>query len=276
MREFFSTEKASLYEGDCVEVLRDFPDKSFDLIFADPPYFLSGGGITCQNGKMVSVDKGSWDKAMDLEAIHEFNRAWLSSCRDKLTDNGTIFVSGTSHNIYSIGFALQELGFKVLNDISWFKVNPPPNLSCRYFTHSTEQIIWAKKDSKAKHKFNYDLMKAMDDPSPGKQMLSLWKILPPKKEEKKFGKHPTQKPLALLERIILAASSEGDHVLDPFVGSGTTGVASLRLGRRFVGIDTDVSFLDLAKQRMKAVSPVQEVLEIRDVPLFQEVRKVVD
>jgi site-specific DNA-methyltransferase (adenine-specific) len=239
-----------LHKGDSLRIMKDFSDKSFDMIFADPPYFLSNDGITCKSGEMVSVNKGVWDKSSDLSQIHSFNFEWLSYCKDKLKDNGTIFVSGTYHNIYSIGFALQSLGFRILNDISWFKVNPPPNLSCRFFTHSTEQIIWAKKSSKAKHKFNYALMKEMGDPNPGKQMLSLWRITPPKKEEKKFGKHPTQKPLKLLERIILSSTDENDLILDPFLGSGTTGVASVLNNRRFVGIDSDETFLQIAKQRI--------------------------
>jgi site-specific DNA-methyltransferase (adenine-specific) len=240
-----------LYKGDSLSLMNEFPNKSFDMIFADPPYFLSNDGITCKSGEMVSVNKGIWDKGNSINDIHSFNCQWLRLCKDKLKDNGTIFISGTYHNIYSIGFALQTLDFKILNDISWFKVNPPPNLSCRFFTHSTEQIIWAKKSSKAKHKFNYSLMKEMGDPNPGKQMLSLWRITPPKKEEKKFGKHPTQKPLKLLERIVLASTDENDVILDPFLGSGTTGVASVLGKRRFVGIDSDESFLNLAKLRIE-------------------------
>jgi len=240
-----------LYKGDSLSLMKNFPNNSFDMVFADPPYFLSNDGITCKAGEMVSVNKGTWDKANSINEIHSFNCEWLSLCKDKLKDNGTIFISGTYHNIYSIGFALQSLGFKILNDISWFKVNPPPNLSCRFFTHSTEQIIWAKKSSKAKHKFNYALMKQMGDPNPGKQMLSLWRITPPKKEEKKFGKHPTQKPLKLMERIVLASTDENDLILDPFLGSGTTGVASVLGKRRFIGIDSDENFLQLAKLRIE-------------------------
>ena len=240
-----------LHKGDSLKIVKEFPDKSFDMIFADPPYFLSNDGVTCKSGQMVSVNKGSWDKSNDLNQIHNFNYEWLSLCKDKLKDDGTIFVSGTYHNIYSIGFALQTLGFKILNDISWFKVNPPPNLSCRFFTHSTEQIIWAKKSVKSKHKFNYALMKEIGDPNPGKQMLSLWRITPPKKEEKKFGKHPTQKPLKLLERIVLSSTDENDLILDPFLGSGTTGVASVLNKRRFIGIETDEVFLNLAKLRIE-------------------------
>jgi len=240
-----------LYKGDSLSLMKEFPNNSFDMIFADPPYFLSNDGITCKAGEMVSVNKGVWDKANSINDIHTFNCEWLSLCKDKLKDDGTIFISGTYHNIYSVGFALQSLGFKILNDISWFKVNPPPNLSCRFFTHSTEQIIWAKKNSKSKHKFNYSLMKQMGDPNPGKQMLSLWRITPPKKEEKKFGKHPTQKPLKLLERIVLASTDENDLILDPFLGSGTTGVASVLSKRKFIGIDSDENFLQLAKLRIE-------------------------
>lgn len=248
---FKKNDSVFLHKGDSLSLMKDFPNKSFDMIFADPPYFLSNNGITCHAGEMVSVNKGGWDKPTGLKEIHSFNMEWLSLCKDNLKDDGTIFVSGTYHNIYSIGFALQSLDFKILNDISWFKVNPPPNLSCRFFTHSTEQIIWAKKSAKSKHKFNYALMKQIGDPNPGKQMLSLWRITPPKKEEKKFGKHPTQKPLKLLERIILASTDENDLILDPFLGSGTTAVASILNNRRFIGIDSDEGYCNLAKLRVE-------------------------
>jgi len=148
-------------------------------------------------------------------------------------------------------FALQSLGYKILKDIAWFKVNPPPNLACRYFTHATETILWAKKDEKAKHTFNYDIMRAMPDPAPNKQMLSLWRITPPAKVEKRYGKHPTQKPEALLERIVLAASDPGQVVLDPFCGSGTTGVACIRHGRRFIGFDMEAEYLAVAQKRLE-------------------------
>ena len=197
---------------------------------------------------MVSVNKGKWDKEISPDEIHLFNKNWLGLCGRILKPDGTIFISGTSHNIYSAGFALQELKFKIINDISWFKVNPPPNLSCRYFTHSTETIIWAKKDKKAKHFFNYELMKKIGDPNPGKQMLSLWRITPPKKEEKKFGRHPTQKPEALLERIVLASTKKGDLVLDPFNGSGTTAVAAYKNDRKYIGIELDKKYLNITKK----------------------------
>lgn len=239
-----------LYKGDSLELLRKCRSDFFDLIFADPPYFLSDNGITCHGGRMVLVNKGPWDEAKPIQEVHKFNHAWLAECRRILKPTGTIFVSGTYHNIYSIGFAMQELGFAILNDIAWFKVNPPPNLSCRYFTHATETILWAKKEKRSRHFFNYELMKLLPDPMPGKQMLSLWRIPPPRPREKRYGKHPAQKPEALLERIILAASREGDIVLDPFLGSGTTGVVAARLRRRFIGFEISEEYLEIARKRI--------------------------
>src|ERR1700751_2085816 len=218
-----------LYQGDSLELLALLPESSVDLIFADPPYFLSNGGITCHAGKMVSVNKGAWDKSQGPAANHEFNRAWLAACQRILKPNGSLWVSGTAHVIHSVGFAMQQLGFKLLNAISGVKPNPPPNLSCRYFTHATETIIWAARDKKSRHTFNYAHMKELNR---GRQMKSVWEIFPPAKGEKRFGKHPTQKPVALLERILLASSKPGDIVLDPFMGSGTTTLAAFRLHRR--------------------------------------------
>jgi len=200
---------------------------------------------------MVSVNKGKWDRAIPIEDVHSFNLRWLTECRRVLKPNGTIFVSGTSHNIYSVGFAMQTLGYKILNDIAWYKVNPSPNLSCRYFVHSTETILWARLSPRARHTFNYEDMKAEGDPVPGKQMHSLWRIQPPTRREKRYGKHPTQKPEALLERIIRAASNPGDVVLDPFNGSGTTGVVAARLGRAYVGFDIERDFLALSTKRIQ-------------------------
>ncbi len=247
-----------LYHGDSLELLPQAKSESFDLIFADPPYFLSNGGITCQAGKMVSVNKGDWDKAASFEEMHAFNLKWLKECKRLLKPNGTIWISGTSHNIYSVGFALQSLEFKVLNDIAWFKVNPPPNLSCRYFTHATETIIWAKRDAKGRHYFDYEEMKRLNN---GKQMQSLWHIKPAGQDEKRFGKHPTQKPEAVLERILLASSQPNDLVLDPFCGSGTTGVVCARLGRRFVGFDLEREFLKLAVDRLRGETAKQPLLQ---------------
>jgi site-specific DNA-methyltransferase (adenine-specific) len=199
---------------------------------------------------MELVDKGEWDKARDLSYIHEFNKQWLNLCKAKLKKDGTIFISGTMHNIYSIGFALQELEYKIINDIAWFKVNPPPNLSCRFFTHSTETILWAKKSTKSKHTFNYNISREINYENVGKQMLSLWKITPPKKDEKKFGKHPTQKPLALMDRIIKTTSNENDLILDPFCGSGTTAISCLKNKRKFVGFELEKEYVDLAIKRL--------------------------
>ena len=245
-----------LYQGDSLELLALLPESSVDLIFADPPYFLSNGGITCHAGKMVSVNKGAWDKLPGpdfgpvrarFDKVHEFNTAWLAACQRILKPNGSLWVSGTAHVIHSVGFAMQQLGFKLLNDISWVKPNPPPNLSCRYFTHATETIIWAARDKKSRHTFNYKLMK---ETNRGKQMKSVWEIKPPETWEKRFGKHPTQKPLALLERILLASSHEGDLVLDPFSGSGTTALAALRLRREAIALELSYEYLALTLQRL--------------------------
>jgi site-specific DNA-methyltransferase (adenine-specific) len=218
------------------------------MIFADPPYFLSNGGITCHAGKMVNVDKGQWDKSNGPEMNHEFNMAWLSRCQKVLKPNGTIWVSGTHHVIHSIGYAMQQLGMKILNDITWEKPNPPPNLSCRYFTHSTETVIWAAKNDKSKYCFKYDAMREINA---GKQMKSVWIIAPSNGNEKGFGKHPTQKPVQLLERIILASTIEGNLIFDPFSGSSTTGVAAIKLRRKFVGCELEAEFIGLSLKRLE-------------------------
>lgn len=241
-----------LYHANCIEfmdfLIKKYPEGRLDMIFADPPYFLSNGGITCHAGKMVKVDKGQWDKSKGPELNHEFNMAWLFRCQKLLKPNGTIWVSGTHHVIHSIGYAMQQLDMKILNDITWEKPNPPPNLSCRYFTHSTETIIWAAKNDKSKHCFKYGDMREINA---GKQMKSVWMITPPNGNEKNFGKHPTQKPVALLERIILASTNEGDLIMDPFSGSSTTGVAAIKLNRRFVGVEIESDFLNLSIKRLK-------------------------
>lgn len=244
-----------LYQANCLEfmdqLITKFPNGKFDMIFADPPYFLSNGGITCHAGKMVKVDKGKWDKSQGAELNHEFNLEWLKRCQALLNPNGTIWVSGTHHVIHSIGFAMQQLGMKILNDITWEKPNPPPNLSCRYFTHSTETVIWAAKNEKSKHLFNYPLMRAENG---GKQMKSVWRFTSPGNDEKKFGKHPTQKPLKLLDRCILASTNEGALILDPFSGSASTGVAALKNGRRYVGIELDSKYLEISSARLQSLS----------------------
>ena len=240
-----------LYQANCLSFMDSvadrYPDGRYDLIFADPPYFLSNGGITCHAGKMVTVDKGAWDQSRGADLNHEFNSAWLSRCQRVLKPNGTIWVSGTHHVIHSVGFAMQQLGMKILNDITWEKPNPPPNLSCRYFTHSGETLIWAAKNKSARHTFNYELMKSFNS---GKQMKSIWRMTSPKNDEKTFGKHPTQKPVALLERVLLSASKERDTVFDPFAGSSTTGVAAIRTNRQFVGCELEDEFIGLSQRRL--------------------------
>jgi len=241
-----------LYQIDCVQfmdaLIEKYPNGLFDMIFADPPYFLSNGGITCYSGKIAKVDKGNWDKSKGVDENHEFNLAWLSRCQKLLKKDGTIWVSGTHHVIYSVGFAMQQLGMKILNDISWEKPNPPPNISCRYFTHSTETIIWAAKNKNSKHYFNYEELRKMNN---GKQMKNVWTIPAPNGEEKKFGKHPTQKPLKLLERIIIASTKENDLIFDPFAGSSTTGVAAINLNRRFVGCELESKYIEISILRLK-------------------------
>lgn len=235
----------TIVNGDSFDVLPQF-DFKFDMIFADPPYFLSNGGISYQAGKVVCVDKGDWDKGGSPESIMEFNRKWLTICREKLKDNGTIWISGTHHNIFSIANVLIELGYKILNVITWAKTNPPPNISCRFFTYSTEFIIWARKFPKVPHKYNYELMKAING---GKQMTDVWRLPAIGRWEKSCGKHPTQKPLALLTRIILASTNEHDWILDPFSGSSTTGIAANLCERRFLGIEQEDSFASLSRSR---------------------------
>ena len=198
---------------------------------------------------MVSVNKGQWDKISSFKEKHTFNRKWIHRCHRILKPNGSIWISGTLHNIYSIGMALEQEGFKIINNITWQKTNPPPNLACRCFTHSTETILWAQKDSKkAHHLFNYELMK---EENGGKQMKDVWTGSLTKPSEKNFGKHPTQKPLYLLERLIKASSQEGDLILDPFCGSSTTGVAAKRLNRKYIGIDNNDEYINLSIKRLE-------------------------
>jgi site-specific DNA-methyltransferase (adenine-specific) len=235
----------TLLHGDCFELLPQF-DFKFDMIFADPPYFLSNNGISCQAGKIVSVNKGDWDKGGTTEHIRAFNHDWITLCREKLKDNGTIWISGTYHNIFAVANSLTDLGFKILNVITWAKTNPPPNISCRYFTYSTEFIIWARKWPKRPHQYNYEMMKHLNG---GKQMTDVWRLPAIAPWEKSCGKHPTQKPLAILTRIILASTNPGAWVLDPFAGSSTTGIAANLIYRRFLGIEKEEVFVELSRNR---------------------------
>jgi site-specific DNA-methyltransferase (adenine-specific) len=265
----YKQRNASLYLGDCLEILDSLKAESVDMIFADPPYNLSNGGTSVHAGKRVSVNKGDWDKSAGPREDFDFHFKWIEACRRVLKLDGTIWISGTYHSIYACGYALQLQGFRLLNDIAWFKPNAAPNLGCRMFTASHETILWASKSKKSKHTFNYhdmkygifenDLIK-----KPGKQMRSLWSLTTPKLDEKTFGKHPTQKPEGLLDRIILSSTNPGDLVLDPFSGSGTTGVSALAHGRRFIGIDSNETYLrEMAIPRLASVKRRKlELLEI--------------
>ncbi len=265
MPPYYKADSFALYLGDSLELLKKFPENSIDMIFADPPYNLSNGGFTVHAGRMVSVNKGNWDKSKGFKDDYNFHYKWLEACRRLLKPEGTLWVSGTYHSIYQCGHALQALGYHILNDIAWFKPNASPNLSCRFFTASHETLIWARKDKKAKHTFNYSQMKNGDWPGdivkkPEKQMRSVWiwpetilKIGTPKGEEKNFGKHPTQKPVELLRRIILSSTKNGNIILDPFTGSSTTGIAAITNGRKFIGIDNEKKYLDLSIKRLKDI-----------------------
>ena len=253
-KSYYKKPNFALYQANSLELLKEIPENSVDMIFADPPYFLSNGSFTCQNGKMVSVKKADWDLGNGTKKNFEFHLAWTKECRRVLKPNGTIWVSGTYHSIYQCGFALEVNEFHFLNDVAWFKPNASPNLSCRFFTASHETLIWARKEKKAKHTFNYEYMKNGQWPDdfikkPNTQMRSVWAIGTPRAIEKKFGKHPTQKPEHLLQRIVLASTNRGDLVLDPFTGHSTTGIAAYLMGRRFIGIDTERQYLDSSIKR---------------------------
>jgi site-specific DNA-methyltransferase (adenine-specific) len=253
---YYEKPNFALYQADCLDVIAGMKEESVDMIFADPPYFLSSGTFTCQNGRMVPVKKGNWDLSRGHEEDFKFQKFWIEACRRVLKPNGTIWISGTYHSIYQCGYALQSSGYHILNDIAWFKPNASPNLSCRFFTASHETLIWARKEKTGKHTFNYKLMKDGNWPEdflkkPNLQMRSVWAINTPKPIEKKFGKHPTQKPEDLLKRIVLASTYKGDTVFDPFTGSSTTGIATYLFGRRFIGVDIEKKYLDVSIKRFE-------------------------
>ena len=250
----------NLLHGDTFELLPQF-NFHFDMIFADPPYFLSNGGISVQSGKIVSVNKGDWDKGMPQEGINAFNMKWLSLCREKLKDNGTIWISGTYHNIFSVANCLTELGYKILNVITWAKTNPPPNISCRYFTYSTEFVIWARKSKKVSHYYNYELMKHINGDT---QMTDVWRLPAIAPWEKTCGKHPTQKPLALLCRIIMASTEPNAWILDPFAGSSTTGIAANLVGRRYLGIEREQEFVEISQKRREEIENIKVYSQFRN------------
>lgn len=250
MDTYYHTNEFVLLQGDSVEQLKHITQK-VDVVFADPPYFLSQGVSRCINGVWKSFEKGEWDRVTDLENINTFNRQWLSACRDVMKDNGTIWVCGTYHNIFSVATCMSELGFKILNIITWQKSDAKPTLSKNFFNFTTEYIIWARKSASKPHFFNCDLMTQLNG---GTRMTDVWRIPFVSSWEMKCGQHPTQKPLRLLYRILLASTREGDTVLDPFAGSCTTGIAANLLGRRFIGIDQSKEFLDLGIRREQEIS----------------------
>lgn len=258
--------------GDCIALMDEIAKSgfAFDCAFADPPYFLSNGGISVQSGRQVCVDKGEWDKSHGVAADAAFTHDWLAALRRILKPSGTVWISGTHHNTFQVANALTKLGYKILNVITWQKTNPPPNLSCRYFTHSTEFVIWARREEKTSHYFDYDLMREL---AGGQQMRDVWPLPAIGRWEKSFGKHPTQKPLALLVRILLASTKEGQWVLDPFAGSCTTGIAAHLLGRRFFGMDQSSDFLSLGVIRFgEACTPAfqaeawRQIADLRNLP----------
>ena len=270
-KPYYEKNRFKLYQADTLEFLKEISEDCVDMIFADPPYFLSSGTFTCQNGKMVSVKKGDWDLSNGAEKNFEFHFEWIKACRRVLKPSGTIWISGTYHSIYQCGHALEINKFHLLNDIAWFKPNASPNLSCRFFTASHETLLWARREKKAKHTFNYKTMVDWENNyqkegtckhcgkkdryeilhEKGKQMRSVWAINTPQKIEKTFGKHPTQKPIELLKRIVLASTNKDDLILDPFTGSSTTGLAAYLLGRKFIGIDTEKEYLNLSIKRFE-------------------------
>lgn len=249
-----STDRSfTLLKGDCKDVLQDFEFK-FDMIFADPPYFLSNGGITLHNGQKACVNKGEWDKSYGMGFMNAFNESWLKQCKEKLKPEGTIWFSSSYHNIFSIGETLNRLNFKILNIITWVKVSPPNNISCHCFTHSAEYIIWARYCKETIHYYNYNYMKILNN---DKQMTDVWHLPAVARWEKSCGKHPTQKPLGLLARLIIASTHPGDWILDPFNGSGTTGIAANLLKRKFLGIDTCKEYLELSKSRRMEIDKIE-------------------
>lgn len=237
----------TLYQGDCRDIVSEL-DRQFDMVFADPPYFLSNGGFSVQAGRMVSVDKGEWDKSRGRVADREFTLEWLAACRKVMKPSATIWVCGTFHNIFTVVDVLNELDFRILNVVTWQKSNPPPNLSCRCFTHSTEFIVWARKNRKVPHRYNYEVMRKI---AGERQMTDVWRMPAISIWEKTCGKHPTQKPLGVVVRAILSCTQKGESVLDPFAGSCTTGIAANLLEREFVGMDTCNEYLEIGKERRK-------------------------
>lgn len=237
--------------GDSAAMCGGLSENLADAIFADPPYFLSNNfRIRTSNGHIRDFDKGEWDRVRTPQEVHKFNSKWIAACRRVLKPNGTIWVSGTYHNIFDVAVCLQEQGFKILNIVVWQKSDPPTTFTQLRFNFSAEYIIWARREDKVPHYFNYDLMKIQNG---GIHMPDVWKIPATGLWEKTCGKHPTQKPLRLLYRIILACTYEGDTILDPFAGSCTTGIAANLLGRKFIGIDQSEEYLQIGQRRRQEI-----------------------
>lgn len=250
----------TLYHGDSFEVLHNVKG-SFDMIFADPPYFLStGNGRVNVNGQYIKFDKGQWDRVRSRDEKDTFNRKWLEPCTKLLKQDGTIWICGTYHNIFSVEKCLDELGFKIINMVIWQKPDPPVTLSDKRFNFCAEYLIWAARRRSKDYTFNQDALKAVNG---GVYMQDVWKLSAASAWEKLQGKHPTQKPLRLLYRAILASTNKGDIILDPFAGSSTTGIAANLLGRSFVGIDDSKEFLDLSIKRREYIKEESHFLEMK-------------
>lgn len=246
------TSDFKLYKGDNVDILSKLPDLHVDMIFADPPYFLSGGGISCHNGKTVCVDKADWDKPLTIAEMDAFNFRWLNEVHKHMLDDGTIWISSSNHNFHSVYRQLLIVGFKFLNNVAWVKPNASPNVGRRQFKHSIEHLIWAAKSDKSKYYFDYNLMKQLNG---GVQDTDVWRLATTAPYEKKCGNdHPTQKPLKVLTKLIQASSKPNALILDPFNGSGTTGIAANLLGRNYVGIDQECKYLELSKKRREEIN----------------------
>lgn len=244
--KYYEDKCSILYQDDAFNFMKRIPNNAVDVIVADPPYFLSNDGFSNSGGKFVSVNKGKWDK-LPSKDIEKFYAEMLSQFQRILNKNGTAWIFGSMHNIYVIGYLLNRYDFKILNNITWQKSNPAPNLSRRMFTHSTETILWIKKKD-GKQFFNYDLMRKLNG---NKQMKDVWTTATINKSEKRFGNHPTQKPLSIIMRIIKASTTDGMIVLDPFIGAGTTAVAGKLCGVKVVGVDNSAGYLNIAVQRLK-------------------------
>ena len=249
--------KNTIIEGECVDVLSRLPDQSVDLVFADPPYNLQlGGGLTRPDQSVVDGVTDAWDQFDSFDAYDLFTHQWLSECRRVLKDNGAIWVIGSYHNVFRVGATLQDLGFWILNDVVWRKSNPMPNFRGKRFTNAHETLIWASRAEGAKYRFNYEALKALND---GVQMRSDW-VLPicsggERIKDETGGKaHPTQKPEALLHRVIVGTTQPGDVVLDPFFGTGTTGAVAKALGRDFIGIEREAAYRKVAKARLAQIT----------------------